>query len=214
MIPNWLQSLLSEADLSEIEEQVRRQESKTSGEIVTVIVQRSTPLGFLGWWIGLSFILIYFVLELQLSADWWIRPWQHYLILVGFIGLGHLLARFSRFQRAFLPLKDQTLSVERRAELELYHSKVTKTKYRTAILVFISVMERRAVILGDVGIAQKIPPETWDKIVKSLVEHKKQGNLKGGLLAAIEQSGALLSQHFPIEAGDENELKDAVIIKA
>lgn len=213
MVPKWLQSQLSQADLTEIEAQIRRQEQGTAGEIVTVIVKRSTPLGFLGWWIGLSLILFYFVLELPFSADWWMPAWQHYLILLMLLGVGHFLAQFPRFQRAFLPLQDMALSVARRAELELYHSKATKTKQRTAILIFISLMERRAVILGDIGIAQKLPPETWDQIVKNLVQHKKRGDLKGGLLAAIEQSGALLGQHFPVTAGDENELLDTVIIK-
>lgn len=213
MIPKWLTPFISEAQLKEVEAEVHRQEKQTAGEIVTVIVRRSTPLGFMGWWIGLSFCLMYFILEVPVASDWGISAWQHYLVLAVFLGLGQFLARFKAFQRAFLPLNDQILSVVRRAELELYHSKAVKTKQRTAILIFVSLMERRAVILGDIGIAEKLPPETWDSIVGQLVQKSKQGDLAGGLVTAVKQSGELLAQHFPVQSGDQNELLDSVIIK-
>lgn len=213
MIPVWLKSYLTEADLKTIEAEVRRHERKTSGEVVTIVVQRSTPLGYIGLLLGSLFGLGYFILEIPMAAEWGLPVWQNLLVLLACCGVGFLLAKWSRVQRALIPLQDQALSVARRAELELYHTKATKTKDRTAILIFVSMMERRAVILGDVGIAAKIPQQEWHNIVSKLVQTTKSGDLAGGLVGAIDQAGQLLATHFPIQPEDVNELSDALIIK-
>ena len=41
----------------------------------------------------------------------------------------------------------------------------------------------------------------------------KQRDLAAGYCAAIERCGDLLEAHFPIDPGDENELRDHLIVK-
>jgi hypothetical protein len=49
--------------------------------------------------------------------------------------------------------------------------------------------------------------------LESLGEEVKNGQARNALCQAIQDTGQLLSKHFPTAAGDTNELPDAVIIE-
>ena len=83
----------------------------------------------------------------------------------------------------------------------------------TGILLFIAMMERHVVVLADRTIAEKCAPDTWDGIVKSILEDFKAGKMSDGIVKAIGQCGEILSKHFPIKPGDTNELRNQLVIK-
>ena len=84
---------------------------------------------------------------------------------------------------------------------------VFQTKDRTGMLLFMSFLEREAVILGDEGINQKVSPEIWEGILVSLTSGMKRGNKSQAIIQTIQSMGNLLKQ-FPIQASDKNELRD------
>jgi putative membrane protein len=88
-----------------------------------------------------------------------------------------------------------------------------KTQKRTGVLIFAAVAERYVEIIADAGINAEVSQEVWDKGVAALVSAITAGRPGDGFVAAIEQCGAVLAQHFPVEPGSVNpdELPDRLV---
>ncbi|MEZ4870690.1 MAG: hypothetical protein R2827_00300 [Bdellovibrionales bacterium] len=65
-------------------------------------------------------------------------------------------------------------------------------------LVFVSIMERQAVVLGDEPTSSKLPPEKWSEVIQTLIQGIKKKKISAGFVDAIAMSGSLLQAHFPI----------------
>jgi putative membrane protein len=85
------------------------------------------------------------------------------------------------------------------------------TTARTGVMLFVSLAERYAEIIADSGINSRVSQDTWDGVVTALIAHAKQGRVADGFVEAVGTVGALLAQHFPVGAGDANELDDHVV---
>ena len=88
---------------------------------------------------------------------------------------------------------------------------MSATKDRNAVLFFLVPARRKFVVLGDSGIHEKVGDEFWHRLVRTVSEKFKEGDLTGGLIAGIEAVGEHLAKHFPSHAGSgTNELEDEV----
>ena len=54
-------------------------------------------------------------------------------------------------------------------------------------------------------------PLTWGEAMAALLVEVKAGRPGDGIVAAIEQVGAVLAEHFPRSATDTNEIPDKLI---
>ena len=84
------------------------------------------------------------------------------------------------------------------------------TKHRNAVLIFIAYEARKLAILGDTGINDVVPEGFWDGEVEELTRYLKAGRPVDGLCEVIAHMGERLSQYFPGERDDENELSNEV----
>ena len=67
-------------------------------------------------------------------------------------------------------------------------------------------------ILADDKINQKVNQSVWDEIADDMTKHFKQEKFCNGIIKGVEQTGKILTQHFPIQPGDVNELSNEVRI--
>lgn len=84
------------------------------------------------------------------------------------------------------------------------------TKRRNAVLIFVAYDDRKFAILGDTGINDVVPQGFWDGEVEELGRYLKAGRPVDGICAIIGRMGELLSEYFPGERDDENELSNEV----
>ena len=84
------------------------------------------------------------------------------------------------------------------------------TKRRNAVLIFIAYDDRKLAILGDTAINEALPEGFWDGEVEELTNYLKAGRPVDGLCAIIARMGERLSEYFPGERDDENELSNEV----
>ncbi len=84
------------------------------------------------------------------------------------------------------------------------------TRRRNAVLIFIAYEHRKFAILGDTGINDVVPEGFWDGEVEELGRYLKAGRQVDGLCEVIARIGERLSQYFPGERDDENELSNEV----
>lgn len=218
-LPNWICKRIDEAGLERIRAAVQKAELSTSAEIVPMIVQRSSTVAHVPMSLFLLLSLIWVTAVPYLATNL-----AHLMtnMNIAFVEMAGLVFAFvisvvlgqTRFaQRIFVPKVDQISQVDHRAELEFFESNIKTTRESTGILIFVSLLEHRAVVLADGPIAAKFPAETWNEIVNGLLERVKAGDLAGGFAWAIERSGSLVAPHFPIGAGDKDELSNDLVIK-
>jgi uncharacterized membrane protein len=84
------------------------------------------------------------------------------------------------------------------------------TKYRNGALIYVSVGQHRAAVIGDAGIHAKLPKGFWNDTLALILGHFKGGRYADGLIAGVERLGAQLQAHFPREADDVDELDNKV----
>lgn len=211
----WISRYLSTKQIQEISDYVQATELKTMGEIVPVIVRRSSAIRHVPLAVALSLMLFVVLLDLPYLDLFfhgaWTLAWPVLFLLFYVVGL--LMARCHWVQRVFVPNQDEVDQVEDRAEREFFLNRVHLTEGKTGILIFVSVMERRAVILADTAINEKVGPEEWDSILHDLTARLKEGSWDLAFKEAIARCGAVLAKHFPAQKQNPNEITNHLIIK-
>lgn len=209
----WIEKYLTTDDINKISEHVANAEKQTDGEIVPIIVQRSSSIGHVKWLLTLVMTILFLAVQNEFI------PYHKYNFLIPplavmiFYGLSLILENIVWVQRVLTPAKDEIDQVNARAELEFYRKQIRNTHRRTGILIFVSFMEKRVVILADEGIAKHYPAETWNQVAALLTHEFKKGNIRQGLENAISKCGEILRAKLPITVTDSNELPNHLIIK-
>jgi putative membrane protein len=123
-----------------------------------------------------------------------------------------------RFALAYMPLRmaltpgaTKQRRVGRRAIAMFRASAEQKTRGRTGVLLYLSLLEHRAEILADSAIASKVEPEVWGEAMEVLIDHVKEGRTGQGIAEAVDKIGVVLAGCLPRTIGDENELPDRLI---
>lgn len=211
----WINRYVSDEDIQKISQAVQRAEEQSNGEIVPVIVKRSSSIGHIPLTLTLLILLLLVTVEIPYGDMLWVKPWVYAwpLLVVVIYYFSYLLAKLNWIQKILVPERDEVDQVHQRAHLEFYLNRVNKTKSHTGILIFVSVMEKKAVILADQGISSKLPPETWDTVLAKLGEQLGKGNWGFGFIEAIESCGHHLKTHFPQQEPHNNQLSNQLIIK-
>ena len=86
-----------------------------------------------------------------------------------------------------------------------------RTIGRTGILIYLSMAEHRAEIVGDEAITAVTTPETWGEAMAALLTDVKDGRPGDGIVAAVKIIGDVLAEHFPKSQEDTNEIPDKLI---
>ncbi len=203
-------------DLLEIEKEVASVERVTSGEIVPVVANRSSKYRTAEIIAAIIFgyIFVFIVSEINKSLFWNNSLTVFQFIIIDFVGilLAFLLFRIWSVKRLIISKRAIEHKVHDAAFSTFYQQGVHHTKHKTGILIYISLFERKVVILGDEGIHAKVNDSDWNDVVKIIVKGIKDEHLKKGIIDGIESCRKLLHTHFPVLADTTNELDNKLIL--
>lgn len=221
--------MLSEADRARIDAAVAGAERETDGEIVTIVAGRSDAYHDVGLhWALLAMLLVLALVAWQPGPAEWVYgkltgdPWSEVpagalltialvLMALTFLVVRVLLAK-DALRIALTPPGTRTRRVRRRALLLFRASTERRTKASTGVLLYLSLVERRAELVADAAIHSKVAPEVWGDAMAALVAAVKDGRPGDGMAEAVTQIGKVLAEHFPRRPGDTNELPDRLIL--
>jgi uncharacterized membrane protein len=114
--------------------------------------------------------------------------------------------------RVYLETKNKYVNPMDRAKEVFNELDMEKTALRNGVLVYVATQDKEIVVLGDKGIYEILPSQTWNDIVKQLANNFAKKNHVQGLVIAVTQISEILHQHFPYdEKVDKNELPDEII---
>ncbi|MBK7257866.1 MAG: hypothetical protein IPI01_08715 [Ignavibacteriae bacterium] len=208
--------LFSESDLARIKAAVVEAEGKTSGEIVPFVVERSDDYEVAEWrggaLLGTTVAIIFAALH-ELT-DLWLPVNFAGLVaisIVAFVG-GMVGTRFvPSLVRLLAGRELMTHHAGRRAAEAFVAEEVFQTRDRTGILLFVSLLERTVIVVGDAGINAHVQKTEWDDIVAMIVDGLKKSTPADGMVRAINACGALLErQGVARKTDDTDELSDGL----
>lgn len=219
---------LSPEDHSLVTAAVAKAERESDGEIVTIVAGRSDAYHD----VALHYSLLAMLLvpaKLALLPQGWI-DWAAGLVLgwnaefsrgalmvalfvllvIAFLIVRLILAHMP-LRLALTPGRTKTRRVHRRA-VELFRTGCElKTRGRTGVLIYLSLIEHRAEIVADQAIADQVEPDVWGEAMAVLVDEVKAGRPGQGMAAAVEKVGEVLKRILPPTLDNPNELPDRLI---
>jgi putative membrane protein len=203
----------SQADLDAIQAAVREAEARTSGEIVPYVVDRSDEYPTTAWkGAALGALLGPMVaFAIYRWTDVWGWPLGLWIALPAPLGgaAGYLLALIAPVRRWMVGEHTLDARARRRAAVAFLDQEVFRTRDRTGILLFVSLFERRVVLLADSGIHQKVEEGAWEAITGRLAQGIRSGRPAPALIEAVRACGELLERHgVERRADDTDELSD------
>jgi len=204
--------VLSEADLEALRAALAQAESRTTGELVPVIVERSDSHAEARWLAALGALLLGTALLARHL------PWESpALLLMCQVGLG-AAGWFAAFwlpdlQRLLISERRATHVAEEQAAQEFHRQGLHRTREGTGVLLFVSLLERRVIVLGDAGIHARVGDAHWTAATQAVLDGIHRGSLRDGLLAGLQCCGGVLAEHFPGRPDDRNELSDHLVVR-
>ncbi len=225
MARNWT---MSDSDHARVSQAVHLAEGGTSGEIVTIVADRSDRyLDVALWWSVIAGVLalaalaafpdFYLGMVSRLSNGWmndFSIAEALELALAVFIlkfGFMRLLMQWAPMRRFLTPRRVKSVRVRQRAVRYFKVGAERRTAGRTGILIYLSLDEHRAEIVADESIHSVVPPEVWGQAMADMIAEVREGRIAEGMIAAINDVGVILSENFPRQDGDVNELPDRLI---
>jgi putative membrane protein len=214
-------------DHGRLSDAVRAAEADTSGEIVTIIADRSDAYHDVGLHYAILAMLLVPVLFAAfphwpdailklVTSGWGEREMPALYVLIFFLmTLVFLIVRYTLaimpLRLALTPKATRRRRVRRRA-IDLFKVGTEKrTTGRTGILIYLSMGEHMAEIVADEAIYTRVPDTEWGDAMAAMIDHVGAGRVTDGMIAAVEKVGAILAANLPRDAADKNELPDRVI---
>ncbi len=211
-----------------VSDAVAAAELTTSGEIVTVLADRSDGYSdvVLVWAAALSFtaMSLFALFPLPFMELWdslvggWMHEWTTGEIASMTIALGLIVFTLTWAVQLWDPLRFALIPGP--VKLARVHSQAVKhfkvgaerrTHGRTGIMIYLSMREHRAEIVADEPIAERVSADVWGEAMADMLVEIKKGCIAEGMAAGVRDVGTVLSQHFPREEDDQNELPDRLI---
>ncbi len=209
-----VEKFFTASDLKAIEAAVHEAEKRTAGEIVPCAVTHSDHYEAAAWKGAVlgAFAAVVAAAAARYFGDFWGAPALAWIALPPLVGgaLGYAAAALVRPLRLALAGSAHVEHrVRQRAAEAFLENEVFKTRDRTGILLFLSLYERRVVVLGDAGINARVAQHEWDAVVAGVVAGMGAGKPGEALGGAIARCGELLERRgVAIRADDADELPD------
>lgn len=204
-----VKAFLSDAAKQALTDAVRDVESRSSAELVVAVRARSGSylhadliagiLAALASLIGLLFSpwpfeLIWFVID----------P-----LLVGLLA-GFAASRLPAVRRALTLRRVRRRNVDTAARATFVEKRVHGTTGRSGILLYISLLEREAAVIHDLGADILATTEGWRHAVDGIEEGVRRGEDGAAIAARIRELGDLLAPALARGAHDVDELANEV----
>jgi putative membrane protein len=219
---------MNDADHEKVSASIAAAEGNSAGEIVVVVTDSSDPYHdvALHWSVLVLIAVLAWAAAWPSALRWWwdtlvggwgtepsLRQLLTFLMILAVAKFTAvlLILKYKPLRMALTPGQTKTRRVRRRALTVFKSAAERRTSGRTGILIYLSMRERRAEIIGDEAITAVTTHETWGEAMSDLLSHVREGRIADGMVAAIKDIGVVLAEHFPRSAEDKNEIPDKLI---
>ncbi len=213
--------VLSEAQRREVEAAIGEVEKGTSAEVVCAVATESGRYdraeAIVGLMAGLAALCGVHAVLAGGAGDWSAAglplAGQALAVVVGFVA-GNVLASYVHgLRRLAVSERELTAEVERAASHVFALAAVGSTAGRTGLLVYVSLFERRVVVLADSAAREALGDEGIEALRDTAVAHLRRGELPETFQLTVEQAGTILAEKMPAEReANPDELANRVLV--
>jgi putative membrane protein len=202
---------LTDSTKATLLEAVRSVESGSRAECVIVVRPRSAPYpeaALLGALIG-----VFAALALMLYAPWpFGLAW--FLADPALVGLvaGILVHRSHLLTRLLTTSRAREAAVRADSRVAFVERGVTATRERTGLLLYVSLLERRAEVVPDRGILDAVDASAWAEAAGAIEDAVSSGLDGAAVAERLQALGRLLAAALPAGPDGVNELPDEVVM--
>ncbi len=188
-------------------EAIRAVEAQTCAEVVVAVRKSSRTYRHTDYLVGFLFAVSTLLLLLFLPQEFHLYTIPAD-VLLAFVSGAVLSANAAPLRRALTSKALQRAAVEEAAKAAFVDLGVSRTSGRHGVLVFASFLERRVVVVPDVGIDQGAMGPAWPAAVQALEASVKGAPTVDRFLEALAGLGPVLGKAHARQADDVNELSD------
>lgn len=201
----------SSEERAAIEAAVKEAELRTAAEIVPVVAASSARHrrgeDITGVWCAFLALLLLAIF----SSDHQIDGVEGLVAFVVALAAGSFAAeKIPALKRLFTSRADLEDAATDGALRAFRTFGVGETAGRTGLLIYVSLFERAAVVLGDISLVTVLESKDYAAIRDVLLEGLRRGKIEEALVAAVRKAGDLLAQKLPRAADDRPEITDAL----
>lgn len=120
--------------------------------------------------------------------------------------------RLPWLRRAFVSSKRLKAEVEFSSRYYFHEKKLTHTRERTGLMLYLSYFERSAVLLPDVGVEAKLSGAVLHQFEHDCNRHSSIEDFEQAVLAGLDSLKAPIGEALPRPDDDENELPNEVCV--
>lgn len=85
-----------------------------------------------------------------------------------------------------------------------------ETEQQNGVLIYIACDDHKAAVYAGKGIHKQVEDHFWNDVLQVLIEHFKKEEYEEGIADAVQIVGKKLTEMYPYERGDVNELRDDI----
>ncbi len=199
-------------------------ESKSCCEIVPVVATASGRYDraedIVGLWCAmLGAIAVFLAFPGDVDSGHWggFPVWAQVLLMVAVMAVcflvGAVLAdRFHGLRLLFTARQQMKEEVNLRARELFFDRRVHHTEGASGVLIFVSLYERMAVVLGDRTVVEKLGEEFPQQLCERLTEALRKDDVGTAICDTIHHAATSLATALPRGEDDVNELSDALVL--
>lgn len=199
-----------------LEKEIEHFESEVDFEFIPVIAQRSIYTGHVFGFLILALLLLsevtVDVLSITMFQDSWANQSLYSFILkVLCFPVAYLLSKINWVNRILVSKKSIRRQVNEKAKLVFFLKRLHEVKSQNALLVFVSILEKRIVILPDPRNNLTSIDQLTDEALKILQKNFKQDDFEKGLIEVVHHMKSQLKTQSPRLRPLENEFSNKLI---
>jgi uncharacterized membrane protein len=128
-------------------------------------------------------------------------------VTLAFLAGAFLTSRLAPLRRLLVPAAARRAAARGAAQLEFAQMRLSRLPGRNAILVYLALFERAAIVIPDLGIDPRRLEPDWARAVELLEKALARADWAAAL-DAVRGLGPALARAYPRSADDVNELPD------
>ena len=204
---------LKNMDCKKIESAIDQFETEVDFELVPVISERSSYVEHIAWVLSLLFIILFIGLIDIYFQDSWASKTPYYAVApILAVILGYALDKSDYVDRFFISKKERNRQVIEKAQRIFFLKRLDQSKSRHALLLYVSIMERKIVILPDPKMKLENIEQIQQKLLQVVQSAFKKQQYEQGFLDAIDYLKTELKSKFPqLNKNQENQFANKLI---
>lgn len=191
---------LNDEERRRLDQHTADAEKRTGVQIVLAIIERSDAYAELPWKAfalgasGAGLLALIMTILWPLTSSLQATLLAIVIMLAAGAGLALLSVFVPDFARLFLSVYRAEIETRQYAESLFLNKQLFAARERKAVLLLVSLFERRIVVLPDAGLIQKINQDAADKIIGHMRIYLKAGQTARALDAGLKKLEEILLQ--------------------